>query len=210
MKRLPLVVAVLLVTTVVGVGVAPPSAAITGEQQVDSVDPSPSSVSQLSGSVAADTNVTNTLAIPAREIERSDLRRQYTDLGPAAGFDTGITTERLATRTIERELEGTASDSELGARIVSELDAVEAEVDSLETRERTAIRAFSRGDIAPRELLIELATIHLTATELQNRTNSLESYASTLDEEPISHSRIQRIEYDLRMLTGPLRRAVHP
>ena len=213
MKRLPLVVAVLLVTTAIGAGVALPSAA-GGERYADTVDvePSyavssytePSSVPQLRGTVGTDTSVTNTTAIPAGEIERSDLRRQYADLGPASSFDTGVTTDRLATRTIARELDGTP-DSELGDRLAAELDAVEAEVDSLETREQSAIRAFSREELSPRELLIELARIHLTATELRNRTDVLESYAATLDEGVISDNRIQRIEYDLRMLNGPMR-----
>jgi len=213
MKRLPLVVAVLLVTTAIGAGVALPSAA-GGERYADTVDvessyavssyTEPSSVPQLRGTVGTDTSVTNTTAIPAGEIERSDLRRQYADLGPASSFDTGVTTDRLATRTIARELDGTP-DSELGDRLAAELDAVEAEVDSLETREQSAIRAFSREELSPRELLIELARIHLTATELRNRTDVLESYAATLDEGVISDNRIQRIEYDLRMLNGPMR-----
>jgi len=212
MKRLPLVIAVLLITTVIGVGVGLPSGGVDGERQADPVDVRPSyqpqlsdtNPTQLSDTIDANASVINTLAIPAGEIERSDLRRQYADLGPAAGFDTGVTTERLATRTIERELDGASAD-ERGERIVAELDAVDAEIDSLETRERTAIREFSREELAPRELLIELATIHLEAGELRDRTNMLESQASTLDEDPISERRLQRIEYDLRMLEGPLR-----
>ena len=214
MKRLPLVVALLLVTTAIGAGVALPSASSGGERYADTVDvePSyavssytePSSVPQLSGTVDANTNVTNTIAIPAGAIERSDLRRQYADLGPAASFDTGVTTDRLATRTIARELEGTP-DSELGDRLATELETVEAEVDSLETRERSAIRAFSREEISPRELLIELARVHLAASELRSRTDILESQAASLDEGTISDDRIRRVEYDLRMLNGPMR-----
>ncbi|MFD1640441.1 DUF7096 domain-containing protein [Halohasta litorea] len=212
MKRLPLVIAVLLVTTVIGVGVGLPSGGVDGERQAASVDAQPSSQpqlsdanpSQLSDTMGADTNVTNTVAIPAGEIERSDLRRQYADLGPAAEFDTDLTTDRLATRTIEHELDALAAD-ERGERIAAELNAVETEIDALETRERTAIREFSREELAPRELLIELATIHLEAATLRDRTDMLESQASTLDGEPISTSRLQRMEYDLQMLEGPLR-----
>jgi len=203
MKHLPLVIAVLLVTTVTGVGVGFP--AESGIQpQADTADTELSAAAQLDGTIEADASVTNALAIPAGEIERSDLRRQYADLGPAAGFDTGVTTDRLATRTIERELDDTA-DSELESRVLAELDAVEAEVDELESRERAAIRAFSSGETEPRELLVELATIHLTASELRDRTALLESYASTLDEGTFSEGRILRLEYDILMLEGPLR-----
>jgi len=204
MKRLPLVIAVLLITTAIGVGVGLPSGGVDGARQANPVDVRPSYQPQLSDTIETDTNVTNTLAIPADEIERSDLRRQYADLGPASAFDTGVTTDRLATRTIERELDASSAD-ERAEQIAAELDVVDDEVDSLETRERTAVREFSRGEIAPRELLIELATIHLEAAALRERTNMLKTQASALDEEPISEGRLQRIEYDLRMLEGPLR-----
>ena len=118
MKRLPLVVAVLLITTVIGVGVGLPSGGVDGERQADPVDVRPSyqpqlsdtKPTQLSDTMAANASVTNTLTVPAGEIERSDLRRQYADLGPAAEFDTGVTTDRLATRTIERELDASSAD----------------------------------------------------------------------------------------------------
>ena len=204
MKRLPLVIAVLLITTAIGVGVGLPSGGVDGARQANPVDVRPSYQPQLSDTIETDTNVTNTLAIPADEIERSDLRRQYADLGPASAFDTGVTTDRLATRTIERELDASSAD-ERAEQIAAELDVVDDEADSLETRERTAVREFSRGEIAPRELLIGLATIHLEAAALRERTNMLKTQASALDEEPISEGRLQRIEYDLRMLEGPLR-----
>src|SRR6056297_1764619 len=134
MKRLPLVIAVLLITTAIGVGVGLPSGGVDGARQANPVDVRPSYQPQLSDTIETDTNVTNTLAIPADEIERSDLRRQYADLGPASAFDTGVTTDRLATRTIERELDASSAD-ERAEQIAAELDVVDDEVDSLETRE---------------------------------------------------------------------------
>ena len=204
MKRLPLVIAVLLVTTAIGVGVGLPADNSAIERQASTVDAQLSSAAQLSGTIEANANVTNVLAIPTGEIERSDLRRQYADLGPAAQFDADLTSDRLATRTIERELDTMTAD-ERSDRLAAELSAVEAEIDDLESREQAAIRAFSRAEITPKELLIELGTIHLTATDLRDRTDMLESQTATVGEGAISNSRIQRIEYDLRMLNGPLR-----
>lgn len=209
MKRLPLVIAVMLVTIALGAGVGFSSADAGGERYADTLDIEPSSAEpssspQLDGTDATDSNVTNTISIPAGEIERSDLRRQYADLGPAAEFDTGVTTDQLATRTTARELDDTP-DSELDDRLVEEFDAVEAEVDDLESRERSAIRAFNREELTSRELLIELARIHLTASELRDRTDMLESHAETLDEGTISSDRSQRIKDDLRMFSGPMR-----
>lgn len=205
MKRLPLAVAVLLITTAVGAGVAPLSGGTGSVGQADAVDVEPSYAAQVSSTVESNTSVTNVLAIPAEEIARSDVRRQHADLGPAAGFDTGVTTDRLATRTIERELVATTSDDELQGRISEEISVVETEIETLEDRERAAIRAFSGGEIAPKELLVELATIHLKAGVLRERTAMLESQATTLPDGAISDDRLQQIEYNLRMLEGPLR-----
>jgi hypothetical protein len=203
MKRLPLVIVLLVITTVIGVGVGPLSSGAGSVGQADPVGFEPSYAIQSTETVDTDSGVTNVLAIPTADIERSDLRRQYADLGPASGFDTGVTTDRLATRSIERELEATSSDAERMARIETALSTVEAEIDALETRERTATRAFSREEIAPKEFLIELATIHRKATALRDRTAMLESHASTDGE--LSDSRLQGIEYDLQLLQGPLR-----
>ncbi|ATW88687.1 hypothetical protein halTADL_1935 [Halohasta litchfieldiae] len=205
MKRLPLVIAILLITTVIGAGVGPLLGDTDSVGQADPVDFEPSYATQVTETTEADRGVINVLAIPTGDIERSELRRQYADLGPASEFDTGVTTDRLATRAIERQLESTSADAERESQLDAELSTVEAEVDGLETRERTATRAFSRGEIAPREFLIELATIHLKATVLRDRTAMLESRASTFDDERFSNSRFQRIEYDLQMLEGPLR-----
>lgn len=205
MKHLPFVVVILLVTTAMGVSVVPQSGGTGGEGQAEAVDFEPSYAAQLNDSADAGPQMTNVLAIPATEIDRSDLRRQYADLGPAAGFDTGATTDRLVTRAIERELEATASDGERQQQIDAELDAIEAEISRLENREQTATRQFSRNEISPRVYLTELATIHRTAILLRDRADMLNTQATELNDGAISDRRFQTVIYDLRMLEGPLR-----
>jgi hypothetical protein len=205
MKLLPLVVVILLVTTAMGVSVVPQPSGTGGEGQAEAVDFDPSYAAQLTDSADITPRMTNVLAIPTEQIERSDLRRQYADLGPAAGFDTDTTTAQLATRAIERELDATASDAERQQRIDTELDAIEAEISRLETREQTASREFSRNEISPRVFLTELATIHRNAIALRERADMLSTQATELDDGTISTRRFQTVTYDLRMLEGPIR-----
>jgi len=217
MKRLPLVVVALLVATVLAVGVATPAtdtagvaAADSGPTEAQSVgtasataDRRPAYIPQLDDPEAAP-RMTNVLWIPAETIDRSNVRRQHADLGPAAGFDTDATSDRLVTRTIERELES-ASDIERDTRLNEEVDAVEAGVEALETRERAASREFGTGEMTAREYVTELAAIHLAADRLRDRAEMLEDQATALDSNPISTDRFRAIEYDLRMLEGPVR-----
>jgi len=201
MRYLPLVVVVILVTTTVGAGVVPPSSE-AGEGQVGAVDVEPSYAVQATDDGNA--NMTNVLSIPPSEIERSDIRRQHANLGPAAGFDTSGTTDELISRTLEREL-STVDGAERETRITEELTRIESELGQLEDRERSATREFSAGEISPREFVTELAAIHLNANRLRDRTELLENQATTFDSNTALNDRFKTIEYDLRMLEGPLR-----
>ncbi|MFW6320437.1 MAG: DUF7096 domain-containing protein [Halohasta sp.] len=213
MRYLPLVVVVILLTTTVGAGVVPPSVE-GGEQRTSAVDATSSSAAQLDDE--GDANMTNVLAIPASDLDRSELRRHHADLGPASEFDTDGTSDQLVTRALERDLES-MDDTDREARLTEELDAIEDEIDELESREQRAIGEFNDGETTPREFVIELAAIHLDADALRDRTELLEAEADSFDSEALSKSRFDTVEYDLRMLEGPVRghavdvlRAEHP
>jgi len=216
MKHLPLAaVAVMLVVTVtMGLGVAPLSATTTSGEHAEaeafesqSVTPSTHSPQPTHAIEAnsGDDAVLNTLALPTETIERSDLRHQYADLGPASEFDTGVTTDRLVTRSIVAELDAADSDDERLDRIDSELSELETAVIDLEDRQQEAIDAFNQETLEPREFVEELAVIHLKAATYRERMNTLEEYAETIDGDALSDDRLQRTEYDLRMLESPLR-----
>ena len=209
MKSLPLVVVVLVVTAMLGVGVAPLSGETASHGHADAAEFEPAYATQSTQSLqsveAGDGGVITTLALPTDEIERSDLRRQHADLGPAAGFDTSMTTDRLATRTIEAELDAADSDDERLERIDDELTELETGIIELEDHQRQTIHGFSDGDVEPAELIETVATIHLRATTYRERMTMLEAYADEIDSDALSDGRLQRIEYDLRMLESPLR-----
>jgi len=203
MKFLPLVVLTVMVVTTLGVGMAP-LASDGGEQQTEIETLSPSYATTTpaaqTGS-AGDGRVLNVLTLPSEAIERSDVRRQYADLGPAAGFDTAGTTNQLVTRSLATELDEQPTDADQQDRINEELDEIEAGIDDLETKEQSAIQSFSSDELEPRELAVELARIHLNAAALRERTEVIESHADS----EIDNDRFETIEYDLRLLESPLR-----
>ncbi len=207
MKLLPVAVVMVLLATAVGVGMAPIVTDSGGEEQPDPEAFSPSyataSTAELENEQSSEQNVINVLSLPSDSIERSDVRRQYADLGPAAGFDTDGTTTQLVTRSLAADLEA-ADDSERQALLEEELEEIEDEVETLESEEQIAIGAFSNGELEPRELLVELAAIHQSAGTLEERIQVVDSYAETL-EQTDSSDRLETLEYDLRMLKGPMR-----
>ena len=209
MKSLPLVVVVLLFAAMLGVGVVPLSADTGSHSQVDAAEFEPSYATQSTQSLQSveggDGGVINTLALPTDDIERSDLRRQHADLGPAAGFDTGVTSDRLATRTIEAELDAAESDDERLDRIDDELTELETQIIELEDHQQRTIRGFSDETVEPPELIETVAMVHLRATAYRERMNMLDEYADEIDSDALSDGRLQRIEYDLRLLESPLR-----
>lgn len=217
MRSLPLVVVLLVVTATLGVGVTPLSAEtgsysqVDTDSQVDTVDAEPptttsSDVTHTLQSVeASDSSIISTLALPTEAIDRSDVRRQHADLGPAAGFDTSTTTDRLATRTIEAELDAADSNAERLEQIDDELTELETQIIELEDHQQQTIRGFSDGTVEPQELIETVATIHLRAGTYRERMSMLKSYAEAVDEDGLSDGQLQRIEYDLRMLESPLR-----
>ena len=216
MKSLPLVVVLVVLTAMLGVGVAPLSAETGGHSQLETVDAEPSDGTQpyatqphdmrsLQSVEAGENGVLQTLTLPTETIERSDLRRQHVDLGPAAGFDTGVTTDRLATRTIEAELDAADSDAERLARIDDEFTELETRIIELEDHQQQTIRAFSDGTVDPQELLETVATIHLRAGTYRERMSMLEASAEAIDDDALSDGRLERIESDLEMLESPVR-----
>lgn len=208
MKRLPLFVVVLLLTAVLAVGVAAPATDTGGSETVDGqsadVDRQSAYTAQLDSDPEAAPEMTNVLWIPADSIDRSGVDRQHADLGPAAEFDTDVTSDRLVTRTIERELEA-LDGQDRETRLEAEVETVEAGVEELETRERTATREFGTDQTTATEYVTELAAIHLAADRLRDRTVMLRTQADSLDSSPIATDRFRTIEYDLRMLEGPVR-----
>lgn len=204
MRLLPLALVGLLVTATVGVGAVVP-APVAEPEPSGPAQPTPLQVSTTDQSTTELAGTpTNVLAIPGPLVERSDLRRHHVDLGPAAGFDTAAATDSIATSVIDREL-AAGSEAEQRQRLEHEVAALESTVTRLRQREAAAISAFADGDREPKALLEELALIGGTVTRLQERHDVLEARANTLEVDSSLSDRLTAIDYELRMLDGPVR-----
>lgn len=204
MRVLALVVAVLLVGATAGVGAIGGPAA---EPTAAPAEPAQITLPQTD-TATSNSEPTNVLAIPESQIEASDLRRHHIDLGPAVSFDTTATSDTLATNAIDRELSD-LEPAEREARLREEIDALETTTEQIREQDSTAIQEFAAGTSQPRETLNTLAVVGQTADRLQDRVDRLETQ---LDETPVSDEtesalseQLLRIDYELRMLNGPVR-----
>lgn len=210
MKILQLIVVGLLLTAPLGVAVA-----ASGGESVYSTTPGPAGADAPAGSVESGPTVGQTadgdadrpltvLAIPGDDVERSDLRRQHADLGPASTLDTGETTDAVATRGLEADLADADTDAEREARIEEELDRIETRTTTLANQERRAVREFTADERDPQELLATLAEIDRAAATLEARTDRLADAAGS-DDSAASSDRLAAVRYDLHTMQGPVR-----
>jgi len=222
MRALPLLLAALLVTATVGAAVVVPADSdATGVVAADSdaapaaggpaPTPLQTTTSPLQVTTAGDrttetTNITPRNVLPLRggTIDRSSLRRHHVDIGPAAGFETAAATDRLATGAIEQNLSADTVDDD---RLAANVDAIAATTERLRQREAAAIDAFAAGDREPKALLEELVVIGQTADRLRERADVIDARIETAsdDSQRELSDRLTAIDYELRMLDGPVR-----
>jgi len=209
MRVLPLFLAALLVTATVGAGAIAPTESDTAgvpTTTAATATPAPLQVTADGDRTTETANTTprNVLPLRAGRIDRSSLRRHHVDIGPAAGFETAAATDRLATAAIEQNLStGTVDPNRLAANV----DAMAVATDRLRQRETNAIDAFTAGDRRPTALLEELVLVGQSADRLRDRLDVIDAQieASGDDRRRELSDRLTAIDYELRMLDGPVR-----
>jgi len=206
MRALPLFLATLLVTATVGAGAIVPAESDAAGVSAATATPTPLQVTTDGDRTTETANTTprNVLPLRAGTIDRSSLDRHHVDIGPAAGFESAAATDRLATGTIERNLSVEAVDEQ---QLAASVDAMAATADRLRQREAAAVDAFAAGDREPTALLEELALIGQTADRLRDRVDVIDSHIETTDDDRqrALSDRLTTIDYELRMLDGPVR-----
>jgi len=206
MRALPLFLATLLVTATVGAGAIVPAESDAAGVSAATATPTPLQVTTDGDRTTETANTTprNVLPLRAGTIDRSSLDRHHVDIGPAAGFESAAATDRLATGTIEQNLSVEAVDEQ---QLAASVDAMAATADRLRQREAAAVDAFAAGDREPTALLEELALIGQTADRLRDRVDVIDSHIETTDDDRqrALSDRLTTIDYELRMLDGPVR-----
>lgn len=220
MRALPVLLAALLVTATIGAAVVVPvdsDAAAVVPADSDAAAGTPASTQlqvttdplQVTTSGDRTTEATNTtprnvLPLRAGAVDRSSLQRHHVDIGPAAGFETAAATDQLATGAIERNLSAETIDND---RLTASVESVAATAERLRQREAAAVEAFAAGDREPKALLKELVLIGQTADRLRDRVDVIDARLDATDENGQRElaDRLTAIDYELRMLDGPVR-----
>lgn len=220
MRALPVLLAALLVTATIGAAVVVPvdsdaaavvpadsdAAAGTSASTQLQVTTDPLQVTTSGDRTTEATNTTprNVLPLRAGAVDRSSLQRHHVDIGPAAGFETAAATDQLATGAIERNLSAETIDND---RLTASVESVAATAERLRQREAAAVEAFAAGDREPKALLKELVLIGQTADRLRDRVDVIDARLDATDENGQRElaDRLTAIDYELRMLDGPVR-----
>mgnify|MGYP006276544791 FL=1 len=220
MRALPVLLAALLVTATIGAAVVVPvdsdaagvvpadsdAAAGTPASTQLQVTTDPLQVTTSGDRTTEATNTTprNVLPLRAGAVDRSSLQRHHVDIGPAAGFETAAATDQLATGAIERNLSAETIDND---RLAASVESVAATAERLRQREAAAVEAFAAGDREPKALLKELVLIGQTADRLRDRVDVIDARLDATDENGQRElaDRLTAIDYELRMLDGPVR-----
>lgn len=212
MRALPLFLAALLVTATIGAaGVVPVDSDTAGVVVADSdtVAGEPATPLQVTTSgdrttEPANATPRNVLPLRAGRIDRSSLRRHHVDIGPAAGFETAAATEQLATAAIGQNLSTETGGTD---RLAASVASMAATAERLRQREADTIEAFAAGNREPKATLEELALIGQTADRLRDRIDVIDARieATAGDDQRALSDRLTTIDYELRMLDGPVR-----
>ncbi|MFB6129463.1 MAG: hypothetical protein ABEJ28_01415 [Salinigranum sp.] len=218
MKALPALLALLFaLTPLVGAathGVTPPvavagaDAAPVGSSAGGLGAPTPSSAGAVDPAPPASARGNRTvhvLDISDDSLQRSSIDRQTLDLGPAMGFSTNATKERLTTEAMVERIRSTDRTNRRQQLLLGELNKIEQRTIALRSRRQSAIAAFSRGSIDSKRLLVRLASLSAEAHALETRRERIVELASKTKHFALDSRRVAGIERTLVTFTGPVR-----
>jgi hypothetical protein len=208
MRALPVLVAALLVPVAVvgaagGLAGTPPADRDGADEPVPPAATGGPAVAQTDGN--ATLQQITVLDLPPSAVERSAVGSHYVDLGSGVGLSTNATTNRLRTMEMVERVEAAETTAERRERLRTELRALEAQVETLDSEQTAAIRAYGRNDISSQELLVSLVRISVAAEELSTRRTRIETLAGETPGFDIDRGRLASIGNRLSAFTGPVR-----
>ncbi|MDR5674450.1 hypothetical protein RH858_15090 [Halalkaliarchaeum sp. AArc-GB] len=209
MKAAPILLSVLLIVATAGAGAFAPDA--NGAQPAVDADDAflhdgaVTAMGTDTGQLESDNeNATRVLGIPDDEVDTSEIRREHADIGPAVGLGTDATGMELKTAAIARQLESIEETDERQRQILAEISEIEQQEITLNGRERSAVEAYSAGEISARELVVRLARVSMEAQILRERLDMLREQADETPDFSVD-VRANNIDFQLRTYEGPVR-----
>lgn len=144
------------------------------------------------------------LSTPPDAEPRTGIHGHDANIGTALDWDVGDVDAALETEAIVRHIENAETEEQRQRRILAAINEVEQDEVSLNSRQTAAIDAHAAGDLSDRELLDELATIGITASEYDERLDVLDELADETDDFS-SPSRLDELQVQLQVYEGPVR-----
>jgi hypothetical protein len=191
-----LIVALLFCLTPIGGGVAA-SDTVAGPFQTDETP-------DRSMTVVADGNTSEYLAPPPEAIDRTGTRTAGIDVAGAIEADTGQLRSVYLHETLREQYRSADTDTERRAVVERGVGRFSDRTETLEAKQREAIRQFNDGSMSERELLRTLATVHREAEATMAALRWLETIADDIGmAEAADRAATERVR--LVPMEGPVR-----
>jgi len=150
-------------------------------------------------------NTTAYLAIAPEEVERTRFGTARIDAAGAAAIDGTAVEGRYSYLSLQESFTATGTAAERGGAAETALERLDGRVDALNRRERAALAAFNDGEMTTGTYLRELAVVDERADELSRSLTRLYEFVDSMQDPPVSPSRIAEQKARLVGLRGPVR-----
>lgn len=173
-----------------------PSSAVASD---DPIDPA----ADASAAVASN-NTTTRLTLPA--VSAENYSRVRLDFAATMTMDSAAVENGYHVSLVVYQIEQATSRTEANALVQQYLDAVEAELDSLQDAEVRAIQRHNAGAISTETLLVELALNDQRARAMEESLRRVQFSTDQLSQE--TNNRIRGLDVELNSLQTPILRHV--
>lgn len=211
-----LLTALLVVAGVHGAAAAPdatPSQSVAGPPAAAPTAPAPTvdtdtQVDRATAYNGTGPNVSRVLALPRPAVDAANVTAVAVDAGGTTEISADAAAVRVGTDALAARL-AAASDGERPALVRRAVGRLTARSAALQERQSAAIRAYNDGETTARELLVELARIHRTASLLERRAVVLQNAtrAAFPPGAPLIDN-VTETRFGLRRFQGPVRERV--
>lgn len=149
----------------------------------------------------------NYLTVSNGEVTRTAMTTDGLSLSTAVDGGTSSLQSEFILVSFKQSFERATTDAEKTAAIRTTADDVEGRHESLQQRNRAAVRAYANGSISASEFTHERARIHALTTGLRNSIRRIDTIARSEDGYSPSASlriRLANITGELEILQGPV------
>lgn len=149
----------------------------------------------------------NYLTVSNQEVTRTAITTDGLSLSTAVSGDTAALQSEFSMVLFEQSFQEATTDAEKTAAIRTAADSAEGRHETLQKRDRAAVRAYANGSITASEFTRERARIYTAATDLRNSIRRIDTIARSEDGySPRASQRVRlaNVAGELEVLQGPV------